>query len=399
MTSIRRIFEIDRAALAHQFEALSKLVSDNPEQVQNLGDLRQTAEARLRQLKEIIGIGHQHLDAAVAAVRAAAPQRLTDVVREKLESFRQVEINLRRQREEKATRDLSRSVTFAIASTIIALLSGSFGLLTLQRERDRFRERALQLELAHMARLNLMGETAAVLAHELNQPLTATTNYLSAARAVTEASGAPASVRITEILGRAVAQVQRAGDILRRLRGFVEKRESTKTEEDVSKLFEDAVALLGMQSEGLILTTRTAPELAPVVIDRVEIQQVLINLMRNAVEAMMVSGSRRELDLSDTPIDGHRVQIDVKDTGPGLSSEVAERLFQPFVSTKTNGMGVGLSICRTIILRNGDAFGLNLTLVAARYSRSLSREHRRANRKARPPLIWKCFDKTCPQEA
>jgi two-component system, LuxR family, sensor kinase FixL len=237
-------FEIARAAVANDLNALGKLVSDNPKQVQNLGKLRETAEARLRELKTIIGIGHEHLDAALAAVRAAAPQRLTEVVREKLESFRKAELDLHRQREENAARDMSRTVAFAIGSTIIALLSGSVGLLALQRERDRYRERELQSELAHMARLNLMGETAAVMAHELNQPLTATTNYLSAAQAMSEASGAPASARITDMLGRAVAQVQRAAAILRRLRSFVEKGEPTKTAEDVPKLFEDAVALL-----------------------------------------------------------------------------------------------------------------------------------------------------------
>jgi two-component system sensor kinase FixL len=203
-----------------------------------------------------------------------------------------------------------------------------------------------------MARLSLMGETAAVLAHELNQPLTATTNYLSAAQAVSEASEVPASARITDMLGRAVAQVQRATEILRRLRSFVEKDEPTRTVEDVSKLFEDAVALLGMRSDGLAVTTHTAPGLAPVVIDRVEIQQVLINLMRNAVEAMEAS-PRRELELSAIPSDRHSVQINVKDTGPGLSQNVFGKLFEPFVWTKAGGMGVGLSICRTIILRNG----------------------------------------------
>jgi two-component system, LuxR family, sensor kinase FixL len=163
-------------------------------------------------------------------------------------------------------------------------------------------------------------------------------------------STAPASARITEILGRAVGEAQRATDILRRLRSFVEKGEPIKTAEDVSKLFEDAVALLGMRTDGLTVTTHTAPGLAKVVVDRVEIQQVLINLMRNAVEAMETS-PRRELDLSAMR-NGNSVQINIKDTGPGLSRNVAERLFQPFVSTKASGMGVGLSICRTIVLRN-----------------------------------------------
>jgi two-component system, LuxR family, sensor kinase FixL len=347
-----RNFATDRAALAKQFDALAKLVSDNPKQTQNLANLRQTAEARLQQLKTIIGIGHDNLGAAVAAVRAAAPQRLTDVVRDQLDSFRQMELDLRRQREEKATRDMSRTIGFAIGSTVIALLSGSVGLLALQRERDRYQERELQSELAHMARLNLVGETAAVLAHELNQPLTATTNYLSAARAASEASGVPGSARTTDILVRAIAQVKRATEIVRRLRSFVEKGEPTRTTEEIAKLFEDAVALLGMRSDGLTVRTHAALGLPKVIVDRVEIQQVLINLMRNAVEAMEESPVR-ELELSAIPSDGHTVQINVKDTGPGLSQNVADRLFQPFVSTKPNGMGVGLSICRTIILRNG----------------------------------------------
>jgi CHASE3 domain sensor protein len=138
-----RNFEIARAAVGNEFDSLGKLVSDNPKQVQNLGNLRATAEARLRELKTIIGIGHEHLDAAVAAVRSAAPQRLTEVAREKLESFRQAELDLGRQREEKATRDMSRTLAFAVGSTIVALLSGSVGLLALQRERDRYREREL----------------------------------------------------------------------------------------------------------------------------------------------------------------------------------------------------------------------------------------------------------------
>jgi two-component system sensor kinase FixL len=203
-----------------------------------------------------------------------------------------------------------------------------------------------------MARLNMMGETAAMLAHELNQPLTAAGNYLSAAQAVSETSGASASARITEILGRATAQLQRASDIVRRLRSFVQKGEATKTQENVSTLLDEAVALLGMRSEGLKITTNASPGLPPVLIDKVEIQQVLINLMRNAVEAMG-TGTRRELELSAVPTDARHIQISVKDTGPGLAKEVADKLFQPFVSTKTTGMGVGLSICRTIIIRNG----------------------------------------------
>ena len=345
-------FEDDRIALSGEFATLGELVSDNPAQVQRLDDLRQTAEARLQQLKGIIAIGPQNLDTAIAAVRAAAPQRLTEVVREKLDGFREAENSLRQQREEKTGRDMTRTIIFSIGATVLALLSGSTGLVMLQRERERSRQRELQLELAHMARLNTMGETAAMLAHELNQPLTAANNYLSAVQALTQAAASPASDRVIDIVGRATAQLERAGDILRRLRGFVQKSEPTKSLEDPSTLFEDAITLLGMRSDGLKMTTSVAPNLGQVIIDKVEIQQVLINLMRNAVEAMS-GGARQELGLSAVAADDHYVQVSVKDTGPGLAAEIAERLFQPFVSTKTSGMGVGLSICRTIITRNG----------------------------------------------
>jgi signal transduction histidine kinase len=136
---------------------------------------------------------------------------------------------------------MTRTIVFAIGATILALLSGSIGLTMLQQERDRSRQRELQLELAHMARLNTMGETAAMLAHELNQPLTAANNHLSAVQALTQAAASPASDRVIDIVGRATAQLERAGDILRRLRGFVQKSEPTKSLEDLSTLFEDAI--------------------------------------------------------------------------------------------------------------------------------------------------------------
>jgi signal transduction histidine kinase len=349
-----RNFADDRGALASQFSALAKLVSDNPGQVQNLVSLHQTTEARLQQMQKINEIGPTHLDAAVAAIQAAEPEGLTEIVRSKLEGFRQVEANLRQLREQKAARDMTTTVGIAVGSTLLALLSGAAGLVVLQRAREQGRERELQMEMAHMARLGMMGETASMLAHELNQPLTATRTYLSGLRTVVQASGMPASDRVVDILKRATAQTQRASDIVRRLRTFVQRGESTKTDETVSVLFDDAVALLGMRSEGLRITTHAAADLPKVAIDRIEIQQVLINLMRNAVEAMH-SGSQRELKLSATLTDGRYVQINVQDTGPGLAPEVTEKLFQPFVSTKTDGMGVGLSICRTIILRNGGA--------------------------------------------
>jgi two-component system, LuxR family, sensor kinase FixL len=118
---------------------------------------------------------------------------------------------------------MTRAIVLAVGTTLLALLTGAFGLFLVQRERARHRERELQTELIHLARLNTMGQTAAMLAHEINQPLTAAANYLAAAQAISESFDPPRFAKATEVLHRAGAQLERAGDIVRRLRNFVER--------------------------------------------------------------------------------------------------------------------------------------------------------------------------------
>jgi two-component system sensor kinase FixL len=142
----------------------------------------------------------------------------------------------------------------------------------------------------------------------------------------------------------------RAGDILGRLRAFVEKRERHCQSEDLNELVDGAVrlGLVDAHDAGIEVKIEPDPDMPRVTVDRIEIQQVLVNLMRNAAEAMMES-RRRELTISIDQIDAGYLTVSVADTGPGLPAEVARRLFQPFVSTKQNGMGMGLNICRTIV--------------------------------------------------
>jgi two-component system sensor kinase FixL len=149
----------------------------------------------------------------------------------------------------------------------------------------------------------------------------------------------------------ATAQVSRAGQIIRHLREFVKKTDTAQREENVLKLIEEAsaLALIGAKVR---VHYRSSPEVDRAVVDKIQIQQVLVNLLRNAVEAMDES-PRRELTVELALADPGQVCISVIDTGPGISAEVAERLFQPFVTTKTQGMGVGLSICRSIIEAHG----------------------------------------------
>jgi two-component system sensor kinase FixL len=220
-----------------------------------------------------------------------------------------------------------------------------------QRARDK-RIQELQGELLHVTRMTAMGEMTSALAHEINQPLTALLNYTSAARRMAKNLGEPAA-QLVDILERAVDQTERAGLIIRRLRNFIEKREPDRAPEDVNKIVEDAIALglAGFRDTGTKWILKLQPGLPQVLIDKVQIQQILVNLIRNATEAMG-GRDKRQLTIT-TALDGNEVEIAVADTGSGLPNDVVSRLFHPFVTTKERGMGMGLSICRTIAEAHG----------------------------------------------
>jgi two-component system, LuxR family, sensor kinase FixL len=220
--------------------------------------------------------------------------------------------------------------------------------LTSKVESER-RMQVLQNELLHVSRLTAMGEMAAALAHELNQPLTAIANYAKAARR-TLAMPESKIEDVQAMMEKAAAQSIRAGQIIRRLRDFVEHREVTRAVEDPVQVVEEAMALglIDIAHSGVKVLAdfdRSAPA---IYIDKIQIQQVMVNLMRNAVEAMQSVG-HRELCVRIERGEANSTTISICDTGPGLDQEVAARLFQPFITTKKSGMGVGLSICQSIV--------------------------------------------------
>jgi two-component system sensor kinase FixL len=223
-----------------------------------------------------------------------------------------------------------------------------------ERQQTEARLQELQSELVHISRLTAMGEMASALAHELNQPLSAISNYLKGSRRLLEASSDERSSMMREAMDKANEQTLRAGQIIRRLRDFVARGESEPRVESITKLVEEAsaLALVGAKERAVRVRFRFAPGIDLVLADKVQIQQVLLNLMRNAVEAMEDS-DRRELMVSATIADHDMVCISVSDTGTGLAPEMTSQLFQPFVTTKQHGMGVGLSISRTIIESHG----------------------------------------------
>jgi two-component system sensor kinase FixL len=222
------------------------------------------------------------------------------------------------------------------------------------RQRTQARLEELQAELIHIARVSGMGTMASTLAHELNQPITAVANYVEAVRDLLARPDPDELPMIREALGDAAGEAMRAGNIVRRLRDFVARGEVEKSVEDLPAVIHEAAALglMGARDQGLDPIFELDADATPVLIDRVQIQQVVINLARNAVEAMSgVDQPRLWLSTHDQG-DG-LVRVTIADNGPGVAPGIAGQLFTAFVSTKTEGMGLGLSICRTIVEANG----------------------------------------------
>lgn len=212
----------------------------------------------------------------------------------------------------------------------------------------------LRSELLHVSRLSELGEMASALAHELNQPLTAIINYLEACRRLIERVGEDDQEQTQSLMRKASDQAHRAGQIIQQLRQFITKGETEHKLEPINPVVREAaeLALVGTRQQGLTTTFELASDLPDIMIDRVQIQQVVMNLVRNASDAL-ADVDRRALKIRTALESGKTVQIDIIDTGPGMPDEVTARLFQPFVTTKPSGIGIGLSICKTIVDSHG----------------------------------------------
>ena len=219
-----------------------------------------------------------------------------------------------------------------------------------RRRATEVRLEEMQAELAHASRVSAMGTMASSLAHELNQPLTAVANYVEAARDLLDVPTAENVAIVRDALGDAAIQAVRAGQIVRRLRDFIARGDTDKCVENLRGLINgaNALALIGVAELGIDIRLDIDKRIEGVLVDKVQIQQVLVNLIRNAVEALTDAPVRR-LTISAILTADRMVQVSVVDTGPGLDPEVESDLFRPFVSTKDDGMGLGLSICQTII--------------------------------------------------
>ena len=229
-----------------------------------------------------------------------------------------------------------------------ALLAATESLRSAEARESRLRE-----ELAHVARVATAGELATSLAHEVNQPLAAIVNNALAGRRLMERAQ-PDVKEVAQILVDIARQGERASEVIRRLRDFLRKHESVRQDVDVGRLVRETLPLVRRELEQhrVELELLIDPDLPPVQADPVQLQQVLVNLLKNACEAVAESSGQRRITIR-TGVQGGRILILVRDSGPGIAPAVAERLFEPYVTTKPGGMGLGLAICRTIVEAHG----------------------------------------------
>lgn len=278
-------------------------------------------------------------------LRSGRPMNIATVSRD-LRGQKMLEENLRRLNE-----SLEQRVSYRTSELAEALARLTFE--AQQRERADVRAQELQLELLHASRLSAAGQMAGALAHELNQPLTAFTNSVNAGRRMMGKSTHRVET-VREVLDEAAEQALRAGEIIRRMREFVTRGETEKRIESLPDLIREAtdLASVGTGVHGVRTRLSFDPHADAVVGNRIQLQQVMLNLIRNAHEAMAES-EQQEVVVTTSRLNPESIEIAVADHGSGLPDEIAQHLFEPFHTTKTNGMGLGLSICRTIVEAHG----------------------------------------------
>lgn len=241
-----------------------------------------------------------------------------------------------------------------IRLVVLAMTTLLLGAMVGERRRSEARMLARQAELAHVQRLNIGWEMASALAHEINQPLTAAMNYTQAAMRMLSANAGDVE-RASRVMGKSVDQIERVGRIINGLRDFMRKGELTLAAVDIATTFEDALRLVNAEATaaGVDIQASDLGGLPRVLADKTQLVQVVVNLVRNAIQALSAAATREPAIEVAAITKGAVLELTVSDNGPGLDEAVAGHLFEPFVTTKDSGMGLGLSISKSIVEAHG----------------------------------------------
>jgi two-component system sensor kinase FixL len=221
-----------------------------------------------------------------------------------------------------------------------------------ERRSAEIRMHEMQGELLHVTRLSAMGQMSSTLAHEINQPLAAIGNYIRAGLTMLDSDDPDVVVKGRAAFEKAALQAERASDVVGNLRAFVRKGDAVRKPENLSAVIQDAITLAQLGSHrGTTVQTNLSEEAEWATVNRIQIQQVLVNLIRNAMEAM--DGSRGQITVRTQLTAADMIEVSVADNGPGLPAKLNGDVFKPFVTTKPQGMGVGLAICQSIVEAHG----------------------------------------------
>lgn len=247
------------------------------------------------------------------------------------------------------------AILFSVFVSVILLMLHQ--LRRKEKHRIEAEELALQHQsnLAHVDRLNTLGEMASGIAHELNQPLSAISAFCQSGLRILEAIGEKPD-KLVYVLEESSLQAKRAGKIIHRMRQFAAKGEVQHKAMDLNQILENATGFIRseLDKQGITLQLELARDLPSVMADSIQIEQVILNLLHNAIEAMNETGNgKRNLVVSSRQADEDQLEVQVRDTGPGLDPSMVDKLFDTFFSTKENGMGLGLAISRSIIEAHG----------------------------------------------
>jgi two-component system sensor kinase FixL len=336
---------------------LRPLIADNEAQLRRLDALNESIDERVALMDDIIAMGPEKLTDALPMLRTNRPLRLSERILGGLAEIGQVEQEQRNERVRAVEGRASQTAVLAAATGVLAAITAVLAAFLFRRQHRAHRIRERRARLRHAARLRATNETAALFAHELTQPLAIAMNYLETLDSLGDRNTALQSSPDPGVLRMTTAQVERAAEIVNRLRDHARENAHGRNPEAISSVARGAIELMDL-NPGSVTVRNEIPEASPpVLIDKVRIEQVLINLIRNAVQAVERS-ARREVTLSAPITENGMLRICVRDTGPGLTNEAAARLFEPFAAAKDSRMGIGLSICRNIVRAHGGTIWL-----------------------------------------